>query len=64
MHRADSMGDELELILPERNRTFRLTEMRNSDGQFVGVAPGSGYRTRIPMEPGDYEMVLLVVNYP
>jgi len=57
------VGDELELILPEGNRTFRLTEMHNSDGQAVGVAPGSGHRMRIPMEPGDYELALLAVNY-
>ncbi len=57
------VGDELELIMPEGNRTFRLTEMRNCDGQLVDVAPGSGHRMRIPMEPGDYELALLAVNY-
>ncbi|VAW80888.1 Uncharacterized protease YegQ [hydrothermal vent metagenome] len=57
------VGDELELILPAGNRTFRLTEMHNADGQAVDVAPGSGHRMRIPMEPGDYELALLAVNY-
>ncbi len=58
-----AVGDELELILPAGNRTFRLTEMRNSHGESVDVAPGSGHRMRIPVEPGDYELALLAVNY-
>ncbi len=58
-----AVGDELELILPAGNRTFTLTEMRNSDGQAVEVAPGSGHRMRIPMAPEDFDMGLLAVNY-
>ncbi len=58
-----AVGDELELILPEGNRTFQLTEMCNKDGQSVDVAPGSGHRMRIPIEPGNYNMALLAVNF-
>ena len=58
-----AVGDELELILPGGNRTFQLTEMRNKDGQPVDVAPGSGHRMRIPLEPGNYELALLAVNF-
>ena len=58
-----AVGDELELITPGGNRTFRLTEMRDKDGCQVDVAPGSGHVMRIPLEPGDYGMGLLAVNY-
>ncbi|TCK18471.1 putative protease [Thiogranum longum] len=58
-----SVGDELELILPEGNRTFTLTEMHNRNGQAVDVAPGSGHHMRIPMQPGNFDMGLLAVNY-
>ncbi len=58
-----AVGDELELIQPAGNRTFTLTEMYSGDGQPVEVAPGSGHHMRIPMEPGNYEMALLAVNY-
>jgi putative protease len=58
-----AVGDELELILPGGNHTFTLTEMHNKDGQAVDVAPGSGHYMRIPMQPGNFKMGLLAVNY-
>ncbi len=58
-----AVGDELELILPEGNRTFTLTEMHDRHGQAVDVAPGSGHYMRIPMQPGNFDMGLLAVNY-
>jgi putative protease len=57
-----SVGDELELIMPGGNRSFRLQEMHDMDGQPMDVAPGSGYRVQIPVENGEYELGLLACN--
>jgi putative protease len=54
-----SVGDELELILPGGNRTFRLENMLDMDGKPMQVAPGGGYRVQIPLDGQDYEMGLL-----
>jgi len=57
-----SVGDELELIMPGGNRSFRLQEMHDMDGQPTDVAPGSGYRVQIPVENGECELGLLACN--
>jgi putative protease len=44
-----SVGDELELLTPGGNRRFRLKRMEDQDGAPVEVAPGAGYRVRIPV---------------
>ncbi len=54
-----AVGDELELILPAGNRTFRLEQMRDMDGNPVTVAPGSGYHVQIPLDETAIEMGLL-----
>ncbi len=56
------VGDELELIMPTGNRTFKLEDMRDMQGQPAGVAPGSGHRVKIPVAAEEYEMALLAVN--
>jgi putative protease len=56
------VGDELELIMPGGNRSFRLQEMHDMDGQPTDVAPGSGYRVQIPVENGECELGLLACN--
>ncbi|VAW76442.1 Uncharacterized protease YegQ [hydrothermal vent metagenome] len=56
------VGDELELIMPTGNRTFKLEDMRDMQGQPTGVAPGSGHRVKIPMAVEDCDMALLAVN--
>jgi putative protease len=56
------VGDELELIMPDGNRTFRLASMLDSGGQPTDVAPGSGHRVQIALEAGDYQMGLLARN--
>jgi putative protease len=57
-----AVGDELELILPGGNRTFRLEQMRDMDGNPVTVAPGSGYHVQIPLDETAVEMGLLACN--
>jgi len=57
-----SVGDELELIMPGGNRSFRLEEMHDMDGQPTEVAPGSGYRVQIPLQDGECELGLLACN--
>jgi len=54
-----AVGDELELILPAGNRTFRLAGMLDMQGRHMQEAPGGGYRVQIPLEQGDYAMGLL-----
>ncbi len=43
-----SLGDRLELILPEGNIEFELDALFNSDGQPIESAPGSGHQVKIP----------------
>jgi putative protease len=57
-----AVGDELELITPGGNRVFRLNEMRDLQGRVTEVAPGSGYRVRIPLDGKDCGMGLLAVT--
>ncbi len=54
-----AVGDELELILPDGNRTFRLENMTDMDGNSMTEAPGGGYRVRIPLAGTDHAMGLL-----
>ena len=54
-----AVGDELELILPGGNRTFRLENMFDMDGNPVEEAPGGGYRVQIPLDEQDCTMGLL-----
>lgn len=43
-----SLGDKLELILPEGNVEFTLEQLRNSNGDNIDVAPGSGHQVHLP----------------
>jgi putative protease len=43
------VGDRLEIIHPSGNRVIKLTNMQSSNGESVQVAPGSGYRVKIPL---------------
>ncbi len=43
------VGDDLELITPKGNRHFRLERMETLDGEALRVAPGAGWRVRVPM---------------
>jgi len=44
-----SVGDTLELILPEGNQPFTLEAIRNQKGEVMDVAPGSGHIVTIPV---------------
>jgi putative protease len=57
-----AVGDELELILPDGNRTFRLEDMLDMDGNPMAEAPGGGYRVQIPLDAHNYKMGLLARN--
>lgn len=45
------LNDQLELITPQGNQTFRLEHLENQQGQSVDSAAGSGHVVRIPL-PG------------
>jgi len=53
-----ALGDLLEIIHPDGNRTVRLEQMFNLDGEPVTVAQGSPVRVRIPL-PGPAEGALI-----
>jgi len=57
-----SVGDDVELLLPSGNRLFTITQLLNQDYQPVAVAPGSGHRVHIPIEPDDYRLGLVARN--
>lgn len=43
-----SVGDKLELVLPEGNVEFTLETLINKTGEAITVAPGSGHNVKIP----------------
>ena len=43
------IGDRLEIIHPSGNRIIKLAYMQDLDGKLVSVAPGNGYRVKIPL---------------
>ena len=45
-----TIGDRLEIIHPSGNRIIHLERMLDIEGAAVNVAPGSGYRVRIPLD--------------
>ncbi len=58
-----AIGDSIELICPEGNRTFTLNAMQDARrGQPMQVAPGSGHQVKVslPCDPGGH--ALLAVN--
>jgi putative protease len=54
-----AVGDELELILPGGNRSFRLERMFDRKGEGIREAPGGGHHVRIPLDVPDCAMGLL-----
>ncbi|MFZ3141690.1 tRNA 5-hydroxyuridine modification protein YegQ [Polaromonas sp.] len=44
------VGDMLEVIHPDGNRTVQVTRMKNLDDEEISVASGSPLRVRIPLE--------------
>jgi putative protease len=55
-----SVGDELEILLPQGNRHIKLERMENStNGAAMDVAPGGGYQVRIPWDDENIAMGLI-----
>ncbi|EGV30125.1 peptidase U32 [Thiorhodococcus drewsii AZ1] len=54
-----AVGDELELMSPEGNRRFRLDRMLDLENGPLEVAPGAGWRVRIPLPERPASMSLL-----
>ncbi|WP_242523282.1 tRNA 5-hydroxyuridine modification protein YegQ [Thiocystis minor] len=49
-----AVGDDLELMTPQGNAHFRLERMETLEGEALSVAPGAGWRVRLPLpEAGD-----------
>ena len=46
------VGDQLELMTPQGNVEFNLTEMINAKGQPTDAAPGSGHVVQFPIPEG------------
>lgn len=57
-----AVGDILELILPEGNRSFRLAQMLDMNGNAMQEVPGGGYQVQIPFDNGEVSMGLLARN--
>ena len=53
------VGDELELLTPRGNCRFRLQAMTDGEGQPADLAPGAGYRVRIPLPLAESTLGLL-----
>jgi len=54
-----ALGDTLELMTPNGKRIFRLEQLTTPSGEPLEVAPGSGWRVRIPVPEPVGEMALL-----
>ncbi len=54
-----AVGDNMELVLPQGNRDFKLERMEDLKGHSMQEVPGGGYRVRIPVKTKDYSMGLL-----
>ncbi len=58
-------GDQLELMTPQGNHRFTLTELENKNGAAIEVAPGNGHVVKFPV--GDLavdKFALLVRDLP
>lgn len=59
------VGDSLELMTPQGNITFNLTEMRDLKGNLITDAKGSGHFVEIPLSQDvDISYALLIRNLP
>ncbi len=54
-----SVGDTLELILPEGNKPFTLDSITSKKGEMMDVAPGSGHIVTIPLpcRAGNFSLI-------
>jgi putative protease len=58
-----AVGDKLEIMQPAGNRVIELTRMENAEGEVMRIAPGAGYRVRIPLpEPAPQGLVTRLLD--
>ena len=58
-----SVGDTLELILPQGNHPFILESIHSQKGEAMDVAPGSGHIVTIPIPHAVNKMSLIARNF-
>ena len=58
-----SVGDTLELILPEGNHTFTLQSILSQKNEAMDVAPGSGHIVTIPLPYKADKLSLIARNF-
>jgi len=58
-----SVGDRLEIILPDGNRDITVQQMSDKFGNPMQEAPGGGYEVRIPLPDADCQYGLLARYY-
>ena len=59
------VGDALELMTPQGNLSFVLSEILDNKGQQIESAKGSGHVVEIPLDPSiDIKYALLIRNLP
>ncbi|MCA0327724.1 MAG: tRNA 5-hydroxyuridine modification protein YegQ [Proteobacteria bacterium] len=60
-----AVGDWIEIIHPQGNRTVRLDTMKNADGQPIAVAAGNPLRVWIPIDgPADKALIARLADAP
>ena len=60
-----AVGDWIEIITPQGNRTVRLDVMKNAEGQSIDVAAGNPLRVWIPIDgPADQGLIARLMNPP
>jgi putative protease len=57
-----AVGDWIEIIHPQGNRTVRLDQMKNADGQPITVAAGNPLRVWIPVDGLDERALIARLN--
>ncbi len=58
-----AVGDVLEVMTTAGNRLVTLEGMQDYQGNSMQEAPGGGYRVRIPLPQGNYDMALITRNF-
>jgi len=58
-----SVGDRLELILPEGNKAFTLQSITSKKGETMETAPGSGHIVTIPLPCAAHKYSLIARNF-
>lgn len=60
-----AVGDWIEIIHPQGNRTVHLQAMKNAEGQAIAVAPGNPLRVWIPIEgPAEQALIARLAQAP